>query len=106
MIEVISNSRPRRFLVTITQLPVTRWQICHRTVAYRPGDLSEILTEHYRRATLTRSASLCSSRSRQPCLGGPTPTRDHLVAGLGRRTAAVTERGRSMGWAAHSPASL
>src|ERR1019366_10719881 len=36
--------------VTVTQLPVTRCQICHRTVAYRPGSLSEVLTEHYRRA--------------------------------------------------------
>ena len=27
-----------------------RCQICHRTVAYRPGTLSEALTEHYRRA--------------------------------------------------------
>jgi hypothetical protein len=36
--------------VTVTQLPVTRCQICHRAVAYRPGNLSEVLTEHYRRA--------------------------------------------------------
>lgn len=37
------------FPVTVTQLPVTRCQICRRTVAYRPGSLSEVLTEHYRR---------------------------------------------------------
>jgi hypothetical protein len=37
-------------VVTVTQLPVTRCEICHRTVAYRPGRLSEVLTEHYRRA--------------------------------------------------------
>ena len=48
--EVMSNSRSRRFPVTITQLPVTRCQICHRTVAYRPGNLSGVVTEHYRRA--------------------------------------------------------
>ena len=36
--------------VTLTQPPVTRCQICHRTVAYRPGNLSEVLTGHYRRA--------------------------------------------------------
>jgi hypothetical protein len=36
--------------VIVSQLPVTRCEICHRTVAYRPGRLSEILTEHYRRA--------------------------------------------------------
>ena len=50
IIEVMSNSSPRRFPVTVTHLPVTRCQICHRTVAYRPGNLSEVLTEHYRRA--------------------------------------------------------
>jgi len=40
----------RRFPVTVTHLPVTRCKICHGTVAYRPGRLSEVLTEHYRRA--------------------------------------------------------
>lgn len=45
----MSKSPPRRFPVTVTQLPVTRCQICHRTVAYRPGNLTEVLTEHYRR---------------------------------------------------------
>ena len=48
----MSKSPSRRFPVTVTQLPVTRCQICHRTVAYRPGNLSEVLTEHYRRAHL------------------------------------------------------
>jgi hypothetical protein len=46
---MMSTSQSRRFPVTITHLPVTRCQICHRTVAYRPGTLSEVLTEHYRR---------------------------------------------------------
>ena len=46
----MSKSPSRRFPVTVTQLPVTRCQICHRTVAYWPGSLSEVLTEHYRRA--------------------------------------------------------
>jgi len=46
----MSKSPSRRFPVTVTQLPVTRCQICHRTVAYRPGNASEVLTEHYRRA--------------------------------------------------------
>ena len=50
IIEVMSKSSSRRFPVTVTQLPVTRCEICHRTVAYRPGNLSEVLTEHYRRA--------------------------------------------------------
>ena len=42
--------RSRRFPVTVTHLPVTRCQICDRTLAYRPGAISEALTEHYRRA--------------------------------------------------------
>jgi len=50
IMEVMSNARSRRFPVTITQLPVTRCQICHRTIAYGPGNLSQVLTEHYRRA--------------------------------------------------------
>ncbi len=47
--DAMSKSISRRFPVTVTQLPVTRCQVCHRTVAYRPGSLSEVLTEHYRR---------------------------------------------------------
>ena len=35
----------------VTPLPVTHCQICDRTVAYRPGNLSEVLTGHYRRRT-------------------------------------------------------
>ena len=46
----MSTSRSRRFPVTVTHLPVTRCQICNRTLAYRPGNISEVLTEHYRRA--------------------------------------------------------
>jgi hypothetical protein len=46
----MNKSLSRRFPVTVTQLPVTRCEICHRTVAYRPGSLSEVLIEHYRRA--------------------------------------------------------
>jgi hypothetical protein len=46
----MSKSPSRRFPVTVTQLPVTRCQICQKTVAYRPGNVTEVLTEHYRRA--------------------------------------------------------
>jgi hypothetical protein len=46
----MSSSNSRRFPVTVIQPPVTRCEICLRTVAYRPGALSEALTEHYRRA--------------------------------------------------------
>ena len=46
----MNKTRSPRFPVTVTQLPVTRCQICHRTVAYRPGNPSEVLTEPYRRA--------------------------------------------------------
>ena len=49
IIEAMSTSSSRRFPVTVTQLPVTRCQICRRTVAYRPGGLTQVLTEHYRR---------------------------------------------------------
>jgi hypothetical protein len=48
--EVMSNSSSRRFPVTVTHLPLMRCEICHRTVAYRPGNLSEVLTKHYRQA--------------------------------------------------------
>jgi hypothetical protein len=43
------SSATRRFPVTVTRLPVTRCQVCKRTLAYRPGEASAVLTEHYRR---------------------------------------------------------
>jgi len=46
----MSSSGSRRFPVTVTRFPVTRCQLCHGTIAYRAGALSEVLTEHYRRA--------------------------------------------------------
>jgi hypothetical protein len=46
----MSKSGSRRFPVTVTRLPVIRCQICHDTVACRPGKASEVMTEHYRRA--------------------------------------------------------
>jgi hypothetical protein len=46
---MMSTPRSRRFPVIVTRLPVTRCQICDRTLAYRPGSISEVLTEHYRR---------------------------------------------------------
>ena len=46
----MSTPLSRRFPVTVTHLPVTRCQICGRTLAYRPGNISEVLTEHYSRA--------------------------------------------------------
>lgn len=48
--EEMSKSPSRRFPVTVTHLPITRYQLCHRTVVYWPGTISETLTEHYRRA--------------------------------------------------------
>jgi len=36
--------------VTVTHPPVTRCQLCHRTAAHRPANLSEVLTGHCRRA--------------------------------------------------------
>ena len=46
----MSKPAPRRFPVTVTHLPVTRCQICQRTLAYQPGKASEALTGHYRQA--------------------------------------------------------
>ena len=48
--DVMSNSSSRRFPVTVTHPPVTRCQIRHHTVTDRPGNLSEVLTGHYRQA--------------------------------------------------------
>jgi hypothetical protein len=47
---VVSSRSSRHFPVTVSHLPVVRCEICKRTVAYRPGKISEVLTEHYRRA--------------------------------------------------------
>ena len=44
------DARRDKLPVTVSQLPVMRCQICHRTIAYEPGKASEVLTEHYRRA--------------------------------------------------------
>jgi hypothetical protein len=41
------TSAKNSFPVTVTQLPVTRCQLCDRTVAYRPGEASSALTKHY-----------------------------------------------------------
>ena len=49
MICTMSKSSSRRFPVTVTQLPVVRCEVCQRTVAHRPGQASQVLTEHYRR---------------------------------------------------------
>lgn len=45
-------STPRRtsFPVTVTQLPVVRCQVCERTLAHRPGEAAQTLTDHYRKA--------------------------------------------------------
>lgn len=41
------SAAKNNFPVTVTQLPVTRCEICQRTVAYRPGEASIALTKHY-----------------------------------------------------------
>jgi hypothetical protein len=46
----MTRSASNRFPVTVTQLPVTRCNLCQRTVAYRPGEVgaaSAALTKHY-----------------------------------------------------------
>jgi hypothetical protein len=35
--------------VTVSRLPVTRCEVCGRTLAYRPGQASAVLTQHYHR---------------------------------------------------------
>jgi hypothetical protein len=49
LLKAMTSPATRRFPVTVTRLPVTRCQICKRTLAYRPGEASIVLTEHYRR---------------------------------------------------------
>jgi hypothetical protein len=44
----MTRSASRNFPVTVTKLPVTRCEVCQRTVAYRPGEASEALTKHYK----------------------------------------------------------
>jgi hypothetical protein len=44
----MTRSATKSFPVTVTQLPVTRCEICQRTVAYRPGAASEALTKNYK----------------------------------------------------------
>ena len=46
----MSTPPSRRCPVTVTHLPVTRCQPCHRAVACRPGVISATLTGRYRRA--------------------------------------------------------
>lgn len=41
------RSAVKNFPVTVTKLPLTRCEICQRTVAYRPGEASAALTKHY-----------------------------------------------------------
>jgi|HubBroStandDraft_5_1064220.scaffolds.fasta_scaffold378886_2 hypothetical protein len=43
------NPSRTRFPVTVTRLPVSRCQVCQRTIASRTGQASAALTEHYRR---------------------------------------------------------
>ena len=50
IMNAMSSPGCRRFPVAVTRIPVTPCQIRRRTAACRPGSLSEVLTEHYRRA--------------------------------------------------------
>ena len=82
----MSKSPSRRFPVTVTQLPVTRCEICHRTVAYRPGSLSDV--RHETADTVTGVVW----RDEPAAEGGKAP--------------AVTERGHPHEGPAHLPADL
>jgi hypothetical protein len=59
----MKNSASSRFPVTVTHLPVVRCDICRRTMAYRPGQVSAVLTEHYRRQ---HPEALVAPRDDQP----------------------------------------
>ncbi len=59
--------------VTVTQLPVTSCQICQRTVAYRPGILTEVLTGRYRRAQ-PEALDLASREPTAETLANPAAT--------------------------------
>jgi len=43
------NKTSRPSPVTVTQLPLTRCQVCGRSVAHRPGEAGRELTRHYER---------------------------------------------------------
>jgi hypothetical protein len=47
--EAMSRADSSRFPVTVTRLPLTRCEICGRTLAYQPGQASAVLTKHYLR---------------------------------------------------------
>ena len=51
--------------VIVTQLPITRRQVCYRIVANWPGTITEVLTEHHRRAIPERLMPHPGSRSRR-----------------------------------------
>ena len=95
----MSKSPSRRFPVTVTQLPVTRCQICHRTVAYRPGNLTEVLTEHYRRAhpealELASRSPLTQTPGTTPQLSSPTSAGPGRPFPASESAEAETRRGK------------
>jgi hypothetical protein len=45
----MSARSQQSFPVTVSRLPLVRCELCQRTIAYRPGQASAVLTEHYRR---------------------------------------------------------
>jgi hypothetical protein len=49
MMYTMSRSDSPRFPVTVTRLPVTRCEVCGRTLAHQPGQASAVLTAHYHR---------------------------------------------------------
>ena len=71
----MSKSTSLRFPVTVTYLPVTRCQIRRRTVAYRPGSLSEVLTEAAAGPIPKRSACRLGTLPRRP-VASPRRPRD------------------------------
>src|SRR6266516_7364159 len=47
--KAMSTPRSRRFPVTVTHLPITRCQLCDRTLAYWLDNIGEVLTDPFPR---------------------------------------------------------
>ena len=72
--KAMTTPRSRRFPVTVTSLPVTRCQLCDRTLAYRPGNISEVLTDVAAEPTPKRWASPPNNGAAQFQASGSTAT--------------------------------
>ena len=80
----MSKSESTRFPVTVSRLPVTRCDVCGRTLAYRPGQASAVLTQHYNRMhpeALTGTRDTSRSGSRRPAQPGYPRAKQVIASG-------------------------